>query len=328
VFVIEVLTDEGRLLGGASGVAVADDQVITNEHVTARGTLRVRRGGSSWTVSRVVAEKKFDLALLTVDRLNAVPADWGTPTAVGDRVYAIGAPRGLELTMSDGLISAIRPGLIQTTAPISPGSSGGGLFDQHGRLIGITTSSLREGQNLNFAVPIDHAMPLLAAELHRMATSLSEPRTPEVHAAASESMPIVRSLPTGTDLIEPTEPRGRCVLSVNNGTDRDATVKLTQHGQLHRWVYVKARSTATVDGVRAGTYHLLFSLGRDWNSESFRFQFDQSFTKFEDEFDFVEKRLADGVEYSRISITLHGVPHGNAPSEPIDQTAFEAVSRF
>jgi hypothetical protein len=78
---------------------------------------------------------------------------------VGDPVYAIGAPQGLELTLSDGLISGIRESkgteYIQTTAPISKGSSGGGLFDAQGRLVGITTMFLKEGQSLNFAVPAE-----------------------------------------------------------------------------------------------------------------------------------------------------------------------------
>ena len=75
------------------------------------------------------------------------------------RVYAVGAPRRLEQTISDGLLSGLRRAedgsltMVQTSAPISPGSSGGGLFDAHGRLIGITTSGLKESQNLNFAVP-------------------------------------------------------------------------------------------------------------------------------------------------------------------------------
>jgi tetratricopeptide (TPR) repeat protein len=72
-------------------------------------------------------------------------------------VYAVGAPEGFELTLSEGLISSLRPfegvQLIQTTAPISRGSSGGGLFDAQGRLIGITTFYVKEGQNLNFALP-------------------------------------------------------------------------------------------------------------------------------------------------------------------------------
>jgi tetratricopeptide (TPR) repeat protein len=78
---------------------------------------------------------------------------------VGQRVYAIGAPKGLELTMSDGIISSLREldsgRYIQTTAPISPGSSGGGLFDEEGRLIGLPTLYLDKGQQLNFALPVE-----------------------------------------------------------------------------------------------------------------------------------------------------------------------------
>lgn len=77
----------------------------------------------------------------------------------GERVYAVGAPQGLELTLSEGLISGLRPTddaqLVQTSAPISPGSSGGGLFDSKGQLVGVTTLYLKEGQNLNFAVPAE-----------------------------------------------------------------------------------------------------------------------------------------------------------------------------
>jgi serine protease Do len=79
--------------------------------------------------------------------------------AVGTKVYAIGAPQGLELSLSDGVVASLRPlggsSLIQTTAAISAGSSGGGLFDSLGRLVGITTFQSRTGQNLNFAVPAD-----------------------------------------------------------------------------------------------------------------------------------------------------------------------------
>lgn len=72
------------------------------------------------------------------------------------RVFTVGAPRGLEQTLGDGLISGLRSGasvrLIQTSSPISPGSSGGGLFDSAGNLLGITTFMLRESQALNFAI--------------------------------------------------------------------------------------------------------------------------------------------------------------------------------
>lgn len=81
----------------------------------------------------------------------------------GERVYAMGNPRGLTRTISNGLLSgrrvvgAIR--IIQTTAPISPGSSGGGLFDSGGNLIGITTLALKESQNLNVVIPAEDYWP-------------------------------------------------------------------------------------------------------------------------------------------------------------------------
>jgi hypothetical protein len=78
---------------------------------------------------------------------------------VGERTYAIGSPQGLESTLSNGLVSGLLPvgkmKIVQTTAPISRGSSGGGLFDVRGALMGITTVYLKDGQNLNFAVPAD-----------------------------------------------------------------------------------------------------------------------------------------------------------------------------
>ena len=112
-----------------------------------------------------------DLCQITARNLRApsvVIAD-SDRLSVGQKVYALGNPRGLELSLSDGLISALRKDddqrdlvLIQTTAPISRGSSGGGLFDSAGRLIGITTLQFADGQNLNFAVPINWQRELAA----------------------------------------------------------------------------------------------------------------------------------------------------------------------
>lgn len=78
---------------------------------------------------------------------------------IGQRVYAVGSPIGLELTLSEGVVSGFRGvkngRYIQTTAAISPGSSGGGLFDDEGRLIGLVTFYFKDGQQLNFAAPVD-----------------------------------------------------------------------------------------------------------------------------------------------------------------------------
>jgi S1-C subfamily serine protease len=81
----------------------------------------------------------------------------------------MGAPQGLELTLSQGIVSGLRDSddkgyrVIQTDAAISPGSSGGALFDDNGDLVGITTYKVRGGENLNFAVPVNYVRKMLTA---------------------------------------------------------------------------------------------------------------------------------------------------------------------
>lgn len=157
---------ERRRLG--SGVIVAKDKALTNCHVARyalEGTLLITQkihDKEQFTYARPYARLKGeDLCLLKLSNEFGQPARLGSASKlrVGDAVYAIGAPQGLELTLSDGIVSQLRGSknapLIQTTAPISPGSSGGGLFDTEGQLVGITTFYLRNGQNLNFALPVE-----------------------------------------------------------------------------------------------------------------------------------------------------------------------------
>jgi hypothetical protein len=95
--------------------------------------------------------------------------------SVGDKVFAVGSPEGLVNTVSDGILSAVREAdsmhFLQITAPISPGSSGGPVFNASGQMIGIATFQFKEGQNLNFAIAADQIQPLL--NQHRQ-LSLSE----------------------------------------------------------------------------------------------------------------------------------------------------------
>jgi hypothetical protein len=76
-----------------------------------------------------------------------------SPIRVGDPVYVIGNPKGLEGTFSSGIVAAIRGNEIQIDAPISPGSSGGPVLNSAGQVVGVAASSIVGGQNLNFAVP-------------------------------------------------------------------------------------------------------------------------------------------------------------------------------
>lgn len=152
----------GEPIGLGSGVVVARGRVVTNCHVL-RGADSVGVAHQDVGYEAQVADSMVsrDLCLLAVSNLRAPALTLGRAEdlRVGQRVFALGAPHGLELTFSEGMVSSLRGGealqLIQTSAPISPGSSGGALLARDGKLIGITTMGSREGQNLNFAVPAD-----------------------------------------------------------------------------------------------------------------------------------------------------------------------------
>jgi Trypsin-like peptidase domain len=167
VMVVESLDANGKVAAFGSGVMIAPGQVITNRHVIEDGvSFRIEHDGKQWPAKLVRVDPDHDLAELSVAGLHAPPVTVrdSSKLAVGETVYAVGAPEGLELTISEGLISGLRDfdkgRVIQTSAAISPGSSGGGLFDAEGRLVGITTFYLKEGQSLNFALPAERTLAL------------------------------------------------------------------------------------------------------------------------------------------------------------------------
>jgi tetratricopeptide (TPR) repeat protein len=162
VVVVHVSDSTGKGIALGSGVVIERGVVITNCHVAEAGQkLEVSLLKTAYAASVRYADPDRDLCELSVPKLLAPPVTFGDSQhlEVGQRVYAVGAPEGLELSLSEGLVSSVRSSaglhFIQTTASISPGSSGGGLFDDHGRLVGITTFYVTEGQNLNFALPAD-----------------------------------------------------------------------------------------------------------------------------------------------------------------------------
>ena len=145
-----------------SGVVLGNGQVVTNCHVIKNAkVLTVRTLDKEYPASLQHADWGRDLCSLNVAGLNVPAALIGNSKAlkVGAKVYALGTPKGLALTLSDGIVSGFRQRqggrYIQTTAAISHGSSGGGLFDDNGALIGLTTFYMADGQNLNFALPIE-----------------------------------------------------------------------------------------------------------------------------------------------------------------------------
>lgn len=155
------------LLRIGSGVVLTPNHVVTNKHVVEHAfSLRVIHRSRVLPATLSHVHPDLDLCQLNVESLRAPTAslrDAGD-LAVGERVFAIGAPLGFDLTISDGLVSGLRvlngANMIQTTAPVSGGSSGGGLFDARGKLVGIVTCFMERGQNLNFAMPVGQAAKL------------------------------------------------------------------------------------------------------------------------------------------------------------------------
>lgn len=190
VVVVEVLDTEGTLLARGSGVIVATNQIVTNRHVVDAGSIwQIRQGDKKWRAFLTYVDPDHDLAELHVDSLDAKPVMFRSSCtlSVGERVYALGSPKGLELTFTDGLISGLRDyehgNVIQTSAAISPGSSGGGLFDGQGQLVGVTSFGLIESQNLNFALPTEWIHDLV---LERRSESKQDSRS-EVEAALRQA---------------------------------------------------------------------------------------------------------------------------------------------
>jgi S1-C subfamily serine protease len=167
VVMVYAADDSRKIVGRGSGVFVGQDLFVTNCHVIARGKVFMAGHGQKHLPARLMAyDAERDLCALQVQGMDVAPAHIGDAGAVrvGQRVYAVGTPEGFELTLSEGLVSGLREAAagryIQTTAPMSEGSSGGGLFDSEGRLIGITAFVFSAGQNLNFAAPADWAVEL------------------------------------------------------------------------------------------------------------------------------------------------------------------------
>jgi len=160
----------GDTLGQGSGFVLRSDGVIvTCWHVmagAARATVILSTHEQFDRVAFLDGDSVADVALLRVPgfELPTLPARSSVP-AVGERVLAIGSPLGLSRTVTDGIVSAVRilngRQLVQISAAISPGSSGGPVLDSEGRVFAIARMYLEGGQQLNFAVPVRYALGLL-----------------------------------------------------------------------------------------------------------------------------------------------------------------------
>lgn len=188
---------------GSGFIVDPDGRIFTNQHVI-EGAESVRVKLASGDVFERVeilgVDERRDIAVIEIPGfdLPALPLGNSDSVHVGQPVIAIGSPLGLENTVSSGIVSGRRrePGgysLLQITAPTSQGSSGGPVITDGGQVIGIAVSQIRDGQNLNFAVPINYARGL-SSHLQGEPTAVLGPKNPgsgEHTANAAASSPGV-----------------------------------------------------------------------------------------------------------------------------------------
>jgi hypothetical protein len=181
-------------LGVGSGVILSEDGVIaTSMHVldgVSEVVIESASGKDFHDFGVVDFDHETDLILIKVKAENLPRATLGDSERVriGEEVFAIGAPRSYKQTVSKGIVSAIRTvggeSLLQVDAAMSPGSSGGGLFNLAGQLIGISSAGDASGESLNFATPINklrvmlsHEVKYTSAEFRALSTASEEADT-------------------------------------------------------------------------------------------------------------------------------------------------------
>ncbi len=183
--VVTILTydADGQPAGQGSGFFIAEDRIVTNLHVIQsanRAEIRLT-SGAMFDITGVLADDEaHDLALLQVDLTTNGSTVTIKPLRLaatipkeGERIAVIGSPRGLEQTVSDGIVSAVReiPGfgtIIQMTAAISPGSSGSPVLNMRGEVIAVARSIMVDAQSINFAVAIEHVAVMKTGKLRRL----------------------------------------------------------------------------------------------------------------------------------------------------------------
>lgn len=158
-----------------SAVAITPTLALTNCHIVARRKTIILVQKKEEDLGTVVAsDPKTDRCIIETRRLRMHPVRGVRRYAdlnVGEKAYTVGNPSGLEATLGEGLVSGLRERdgvrYVQTSAPISPGSSGGGLFDERGNLLGITAFKLVDAENLNFAIAAEDYWAKIAAKRKR-----------------------------------------------------------------------------------------------------------------------------------------------------------------
>ncbi|HEV3190279.1 MAG TPA: trypsin-like peptidase domain-containing protein [Polyangiaceae bacterium] len=189
--VVTIRTPRGL---GTGFVVRSDGWIATNLHVllgAAQVKVTLRDARELDVVELLAVSVDHDLALVRIEARGLAPLRLGDSDAMrpGDPIVAIGNPLGLEDTVSNGLVSARRKAddgseMLQISAPIAPGSSGGPIFNDRGEVVGVATAVLQAGQNLNFGVPTHYLASMIARPVPMRFSDFAK-RVARIHAAGS-----------------------------------------------------------------------------------------------------------------------------------------------
>lgn len=175
VMTLTVHRRDGSIVVGTAFLAIKDGIAVTAAHVVAGATAvtaRFSTGEELEAVGQIDADENTDVALLRLATGGRPLLALATqPLKVGSHIFTLGSPRGLDFSISDGIISQTRAAdglrVIQFTAPASPGDSGGPLLNDEGAVIGVISAQIDNGQNLNFAIAVTHIANLRATRVAR-----------------------------------------------------------------------------------------------------------------------------------------------------------------
>jgi S1-C subfamily serine protease len=275
---------------GSGFIVSPDGKIVTNYHVIqgahsavaklANGAFFLVDGVSGVDVNRDLAVLKVSGKDLPFLRL----ADSDT-LQIGEHVVAIGSPLGLQNTVSDGIVSGVtevtpNQKLIQTTAPISGGNSGGPLLNSQGAVVGVIQASIVQGQNLNFAVPIDQVRSLLSAsqivsleaaagkKLPPPEKQQPNPTTRSTQEILTEAKSVFVWVRSGSPVLESEISKkllswGQLNLSTSRG-DADLILEIVQTGQLNLQTGAGNQATAILKDYRSGLQLWSSTKGGSW----------------------------------------------------------------
>jgi serine protease Do len=192
-----ILSADNNSVSLGSGFFIADGSaVVTNFHVISGAKKVVLKTGTGQILSTDTVyafDEKKDLAVLKVTGVNGahvVSLGDSDKVAIGESIVVVGNPEGFEKSVTNGLVSGLRSmddqKLFQISAPISHGSSGGPVFNDRGQVIGVVVAFWKDGQNLNFAIPINRVSEMWAAR--REVSLASLPASTETVARAASDI--------------------------------------------------------------------------------------------------------------------------------------------